>query len=614
MISGSINKKLSIGLIAIAVIMTILYVKIDYNLQMNHQVELIMNDVNMMDNLINVHLNKEKELEGLYEDLKRIELKLSNIKVILYDDNYNSLYPVGLSLNRYIKKSSGNVPEKLDMTMDEMVISRDFKKIDGTNLKSFYLLNYKENKKQLYSDLRTRIMENISYALIMILFVLIAVNKIINTPMKVFSKALKDAYKNDTKTRLPMYFSADINSLFNDYNNFLDRISHDNIDLKHANDKCQNARKSRLNFLENISKDIRILATSIIETSQDLSTKSNNEDEIIKHGYIINTANDILFRMKDVHLISSCEAGHTKLNNENFYTRRIVEDLVEYYEKVKHGSMVNFVITLEKSMPSRLFGDYEKIKKILIHLLHNANKYTQEGHIDVMIGYNNGFLNFEFSDTGEGIDPEKQKRIFNMLDNNEQFKVGKSEIGIGLALIKNLTKLFEGDITVESKVNQGSIFKVFLKIEEARISIKDSVPPLYKEFADESGGVFKILTISSDDKLTDKIDQYLNGFDYINDYVKTSSDIEKKIYKNYYDLLLVNLSDDNFEMVNILEDNLYNNQKTPIVAIADSNLNKKFSRTCKKVLNRPLVKNDLKRTVLEVMKDKERYCKIKHIK
>ena len=115
-----------------------------------------------------------------------------------------------------------------------------------------------------------------------------------------------------------------------------------------------------------------------------------------------------------------------------------------------------------------LYTDREMLRQVILNLLENAVKFTDEGEIRISASQQNGFLRLVVSDTGMGIKPEDLDHIF------EEFRQGGvsngqryAGTGLGLAIVKRFVKIMGGDIAVESEVGKGSIFTVTLPLDHS---------------------------------------------------------------------------------------------------------------------------------------------------
>lgn len=126
---------------------------------------------------------------------------------------------------------------------------------------------------------------------------------------------------------------------------------------------------------------------------------------------------------------------------------------------------------MSSNIPSEamFFGDQSKIRKIIFHLLSNAIKFTHHGSVDLNLEYDKSLnmLIIRVTDTGIGIEASAQDAIFDAFEQVESsFTREFDGAGLGLAIVNHLTSLMNGDIQVESQIEQGSSFTVRLRVRE----------------------------------------------------------------------------------------------------------------------------------------------------
>ncbi len=228
------------------------------------------------------------------------------------------------------------------------------------------------------------------------------------------------------------------------------------IALRTAKDKAEEASRLKSSFLANMSHEIRTPLNAIVGFSSILTQMINNP-EAQEYAHIIETNNDLLLQLiNDILDLSKIESG--KLESVN----TIVDlnmDLIEILETTRFR-LKSDAVTLEfnEFIPGlHICIDKDRLAQVLINFLTNAIKFTERGRIDM--GYrlieNNSKLYFYVKDTGMGIEPEKQKEIFERFVKLDSFKQGT---GLGLSICEMIVKKMNGEIGVNSAPGAGSEF------------------------------------------------------------------------------------------------------------------------------------------------------------
>ena len=222
------------------------------------------------------------------------------------------------------------------------------------------------------------------------------------------------------------------------------------------------ANRHKSEFLANMSHELRTPLNAIIGFSEVLGEKlfgELNEKQAEYTEDILSSGRHLLSLINEILDLSKVEAGRMELELTSFDMPLAIENARTFVREraTKHG------IKLDVMIDERLgdyFGDERKIKQILLNLLSNAVKFTPEGgQISINARQLNGSVQISVSDTGIGIAPEDQARIFEEFRQVGGDHAHKSEgTGLGLTLAKKFVELHGGTIWVESEVGKGSTF------------------------------------------------------------------------------------------------------------------------------------------------------------
>lgn len=169
---------------------------------------------------------------------------------------------------------------------------------------------------------------------------------------------------------------------------------------------------------------------------------------------LLNVINDILD-------FSKIEAGKIEINKKKFSLRKMINHICSMFIIRVRENNLTFPVTIEDSVPETVFGDEQRISQILLNILGNAFKFTEEGEIAVECDYKKGIGIIRISDTGIGISKEKQKAIFSPFEQADN-STGRNYrgTGLGLSISKRLAELLGGNISVKSEIGRGSTFTI----------------------------------------------------------------------------------------------------------------------------------------------------------
>lgn len=243
---------------------------------------------------------------------------------------------------------------------------------------------------------------------------------------------------------------------------------------KNKANKAEAEAKAKSEFLAKMSHEIRtpmngVLGMAEILKSTELSEKQNNYVDVIHSSgqALLNIINDILDHSK-------IEAGKLELSIVPFNMEVLIDECLSIFSLKASEKGISLLSSIRPGTPLLVKGDPTRIKQVLINLLSNAFKFTDEGEIIIKAFATNQStrhhpeIQIEVQDTGVGIPHDSQRELFKITTHLETFLSRQfGGTGLGLSLCKNLVELMGGEIGVESEVKLGSRFWFTIKLETA---------------------------------------------------------------------------------------------------------------------------------------------------
>ncbi len=236
-------------------------------------------------------------------------------------------------------------------------------------------------------------------------------------------------------------------------------------ELNIARDQAEKANLAKTDFLSSMSHEIRTPLNAIVGFSQSIGEEDvpDNIKQDIK--YIKMASNNLLELVNGILDISKIEADKLEIINNEYNIHTLLDEVVTLARGRLGDKPLDFRVIIDKSIPHVLYGDHSRLKQIIINLLTNAIKYTDDGFVEFnvnMVKQNNVCrLIVTIEDSGIGIPSDKIDKLFTKFERMGVEKYNSVEgTGLGLAITKKLVDLMNGKIVVQSDYGIGSKFTV----------------------------------------------------------------------------------------------------------------------------------------------------------
>jgi len=311
-------------------------------------------------------------------------------------------------------------------------------------------------------------------------------------------------------------------------------------EAEQAKEKAQESDRLKSEFLANMSHEIRTPMNSIIGFAKVLKNDIEKEEKKEQLNIIYNSGKNLLNLINDILDLSKIEAGKMEISPVPFSLKDLIKRFSKMFEKRAHKKDLYFDVEISDNIPDSVIGDDSRINQILINLTGNAIKFTKEGGVTIRCDYdrNNEEAILEIEDTGIGIPPAKQEKIFEpfrQADASTTREFGGT--GLGLAISMKLINLMEGNIELESEEGVGSTFTITLPLSKASFSIqKEEGCEIDKDIANKRIGI-----VEDDERDKKLLKNILDRNGFIPIGLKNTASINEEVIHKKIDLIILDL-------------------------------------------------------------------------
>ena len=222
------------------------------------------------------------------------------------------------------------------------------------------------------------------------------------------------------------------------------------------------AEQMRREIVANVSHELRTPLTSIIGFIKGILDGVISKEDERKYLLIVyDEANRLKDLTRDIVEVAKLESGNTKLNKEKFYINDLINDVYIEMETLVKEKNLEFIYD-EREKNIEIEADKSRIKQVLINVVNNAVKYTNNGHIKIILEKEDEQPKITIEDTGIGIRKDKIAYLFNKFYTANDYGNATSGAGLGLNIVKNIIDMHGGRVKVESEENKGT--KVIINI------------------------------------------------------------------------------------------------------------------------------------------------------
>jgi PAS domain S-box-containing protein len=312
--------------------------------------------------------------------------------------------------------------------------------------------------------------------------------------------------------------------------------------LKEAKTAAELASQAKSEFLANMSHEIRTPMTVFLIALERLGRLDHSSEQRRLLEMAFRSAKHLRTLIDDILDFSAIEAQQVKIDKEPVSLRSCVEDAAALLHFSAAEKNLSMKVDIDPTVPELILADHDRLSQVLVNLVGNAVKFTEQGRVKISVRVEAARLFFSVADTGLGIPQEQQKllfRSFSQVDGSRSRKQGGT--GLGLAICRGLVELMGGEIGVESRPGEGSTFWFYLPLQASLAPPAGAEEPGGWPKIEAEGKTLRILLAEDDEMIREVMSIVLRKRGHLVDLAADGRQAVERLHSGHFDLVLLDM-------------------------------------------------------------------------
>ena len=379
-----------------------------------------------------------------------------------------------------------------------------------------------------------------------------------------------------------------------------------------ANDKVLVAERNKTLLMSKLNHEIRTPMNGILGMASLLNDTDLNSEQTEYNNTIISSGQTLLkvineIMMNDILEYSKVESGK-ELEAKDIDLANCIEEVLDVFAAKAAKSGIDLLYTIDDNVPQQIVGDVRRIRQILTNLVENAVKNTMKGEIFIAVKFveckddNRIQLEFEVSDTGSGLAADKKAQLLKNLSSQDAQVASSSHAGVGLIICKKLVSLMGGTINMESKENEGTIFRFTINSKAGMKDLRGKGQSEINELENK-----KVLIIDDNNIAADVLKRNLEKMKMIISSAASAEEAIEILTQVSFDMVITDL---NMQGMNGIEVAEHIRKRYPAISIILLNIvnderHKQYPELFGAVINKPVKTALLEDAILSQLRNND---------